>query len=338
MVGSILLSWLVIFDAEQVLLGQGNRPRSSRREVTGQRLRTFAGLVLVPLGMLFLGRDILTMLYPDGIDPVIAGVASILFLLLLLSLYPWLLSLTWKTRRIGSPALARELKQAAREAGLSGERFRVWDTNLTITNALVAGVIPGLRCVFLTDRLLEKFEADEVVAVCRHELGHLVHSHLHMRMALVLVPLLALTAIAVLTSPPAEATDYHAMSWHVSVWMLCGMAFLGYLAGVVARFIRKSEVQADLFAICRKDGRVCASRARSYSNALLKLAADSPEMLERSTAVHPSIRLRIEIIRQVVEQPEKTGRFTQKFRQEQQLAAICLVALVVIAALAGSLP
>ena len=47
-----------------------------------------------------------------------------------------------------------------------------------MANAMVVGVLPWLRYVVFTDRLLEEFTADEVEAVFGHEVGHVKHRHM----------------------------------------------------------------------------------------------------------------------------------------------------------------
>lgn len=337
MLGSVLLSWIVIYDAENALKGELETPQTKRSHLALSRLRTFGGLVLAPLAMLFLSRDLLAMWYPEGLSPLGTCMSFIVFLVVLLGVYPLLLSMTWKTRRVEDAALRSKLEKAAKEAGLANEQFRVWDTDSTITNALVVGVIPGLRRVFLSDQLLERFDQDEVVAVYRHELGHVVYNHLHMRLAMVLVPLLAISAVVVMSGEQATASDYANNGMRLTVWFACMLAFLLYASKVVTRFIRRSEVQADLFAISRPNGKICIRRAEVYCQALLKMGAISPELYEQSTAAHPSIVLRTQVIRQVVNQPEQASKFHRRFRSEQQIAAACLVALVVFAVLVGQI-
>ena len=48
-------------------------------------------------------------------------------------------------------------------------------------NALVAGTIPGLRYVFLTDYLLAECDDDELRAILAHEFGHVAGRHLWQR-------------------------------------------------------------------------------------------------------------------------------------------------------------
>ncbi len=338
MVASLLLSWLVIFDAEKVLQPSADHGKLwPRSQLAVQRLRTFGGLVLIPLVLLFLGRDLLDLWYPAGISPQWAGLASIGFVVALLGCYPLLLSWTWKTRSLEDAALHQRLQEVAVEAGLPNERIRVWETNDTVTNAIVVGVIPGLRRVFLSDQLLQRFSAEEVAGIYRHEMGHLIHQHLSMRLALVLVPLLSIVTCFYLASPEVLVADYHATALRVCVWIFTGLAFLGYLSQVVSRFICRSEMQADMYAIRGRDGRICQRRATAYCQALQKMAAQSPDVHERSTLTHPSIKLRMEVIRQVLERPERLARFESRFRREQQLTALCLTGLVVLAVTVGKI-
>ncbi|MFC6764388.1 M48 family metalloprotease, partial [Natrinema soli] len=48
-------------------------------------------------------------------------------------------------------------------------------------NALVAGTVPGLRYVFLTDYLLAECDDDELRAILAHEFGHVAGRHLWQR-------------------------------------------------------------------------------------------------------------------------------------------------------------
>jgi len=337
MLGSVLLSWFVIHDAEQALNREVNQRAGPRSVLALQRFRTFAGLVLVPIAMLFLMRDLTELVFPEGIGTQATLLSFVAFLFVLLAVYPVVLSRTWQTSCIDDSPLGKKLRLACREAGMPGQQFRKWHTNSTVTNALVVGILPRLRRIFLSDHLLEKFDDDEVVAVCRHELGHIAYSHLHMRIALVLVPLLCLVAIT------WSATHVYAANLgldgdgKVLVCLLAAVTYFVYAAKVVTRFGLRSEVQADLYAICRKDGTVCLRQANAYCQALLKMAAISPELFDRSTLAHPAIRLRIQLIRQVLEEPSRIERFHRRFQLEQQIAAACLVVLVLVAVWLGQI-
>ena len=47
-----------------------------------------------------------------------------------------------------------------------------------VANAQVVGILPGLRYVMLSDRLLETMDDRQIEAVFAHEMGHIVHHHM----------------------------------------------------------------------------------------------------------------------------------------------------------------
>ena len=47
-----------------------------------------------------------------------------------------------------------------------------------MANAMIVGLVPWLRYVIFTDRLLEEFSEDEIEAVFGHEIGHVRHQHM----------------------------------------------------------------------------------------------------------------------------------------------------------------
>ena len=328
MLASIIMSWIVMHDAESVLRSGGEQTNESPRrfDLTLQRLRTIFGMILVPIGILFLARDVMGVFYPDGAGNLVTVLYYMTFLTALLAGYPLLVSLGWRTTPITDPELAGRLKSATAESGLAGEKILVWDTGGTISNAMVAGIVPGLRRIFLSDQLLATFEPEEVVAICRHELGHLRLGHLTMRLALFLVPLMVLAVWS--TAWTADGASEPGGVAQAFFWAVVPFAFLLYVLFVVGPFIRKSEIEADLYAIQRPDGLPCPDRAEAYCTALLKMAAHSPNLYQRSTMVHPSIQLRIEVLRQALQNPDSCRRFSGKFRLEQILAAGFLVALL----------
>lgn len=66
-------------------------------------------------------------------------------------------------------------------AGRLGVRFTdllLWPTRGAVANAMVIGVIPWVRYVIVTDRLVEGMEPDELDAVFGHEAGHARFGHL----------------------------------------------------------------------------------------------------------------------------------------------------------------
>ncbi|MGI9518025.1 MAG: M48 family metalloprotease, partial [Pirellulaceae bacterium] len=287
MIGSLIMAWLVIHDAELAIReaeASGEAPSkqsAGRWKLVAQRVRTFTGLVLVPVAGLFLARDLSHMFFPDGVSGLATGVSYIAFLSCLLCFYPLLVSLTWKTERFPNGELERSLLQISRQAGLPGERIRTWHTDSTLANAVVVGVMPRLRRIFFTDLLLDQFSDAEIKAVYRHEVGHLVHRHLQMRIGLVLVPLLILATALWQVGQAQSELAWQAFGkpmWLTTLWFIIPTLLMVYAARVVAPFVRKSEIEADLFAIAGDSGLPCPRRAEDYGRALIKMAALAPQL------------------------------------------------------------
>lgn len=67
-------------------------------------------------------------------------------------------------------------------------------------NALAAGVLPGLQCVYVTERLLEALPSHEAAAIVTHEVGHHRRRHVPIRLGVVaayVLPWLGATALAI---------------------------------------------------------------------------------------------------------------------------------------------
>jgi len=94
---------------------------------------------------------------------------------------PWLLVKLWGARPMPDSPLARRLAETCARAGVSVHALLRWPVpGGHMHNAVVFGLVPRFRYVLLTDDLLRDLDADEVVAVLGHELGHVRHGHLHL--------------------------------------------------------------------------------------------------------------------------------------------------------------
>ena len=81
-------------------------------------------------------------------------------------------------KRLAAGSLRDELEQLAREARVGVSEIWVWPTQGLVANAAVMGLFPRLRCVMLSDTLLEYMPREQILAVMAHELGHVARRHL----------------------------------------------------------------------------------------------------------------------------------------------------------------
>lgn len=148
-----------------------------------------------------------------------------------------------------------ELKSLARDAGVGVREIWVWPTDGLVANAAVMGVLPGLRCVMLSDCLLESMPRAQIHAVMAHELGHVVRRHLVWMIAVVLG---CWTLASLLITPLAQemyermaaaaADDSQSAVLHgAALARDAAVLALGLVAFGFAS--RRFERQADTFAV-----------------------------------------------------------------------------------------
>jgi STE24 endopeptidase len=140
-------------------------------------------------------------------------------------------------------------------------------------NALAAGVLPGLRCVYVTERLLASLPPREAAAIVTHEVGHHRHRHVPLRLGAVaayVLPWLGATALGV---PGAFAAGL----------VLLVPATLG-----IFRLVRWTEYDADAYAARRAGGGALADALRRLGEHGLLGGTGGP------LALHPPLAARVE--------------------------------------------
>src|SRR5258705_4362477 len=124
----------------------------------------------------------------------------------------------------------------------------LWQTDFSMANAAVIGLLPGWRYVLLSDRLLETMSDPEIEAVFAHELGHIVHNHMAWFVVFFAILILA-------TLGPGQMLagwlDNRLPRWLVQNYAIgvswTGMMFIAILM-TVGYLSRRFERQADVFA------------------------------------------------------------------------------------------
>ncbi len=156
--------------------------------------------LLIPLLLTQVARAIAAQYAPEYVDEAqVCG--AILGALLLLSLGALLVPRLLGLHRLAAGELRSDLELLAHDAGIGVREIWVWPTDGLVANAAVMGIFPGLRCVMLSDALLECMPRAQVRAVMAHELGHVARKHLAW---MIVVVLACWTLAGVLATPVAE--------------------------------------------------------------------------------------------------------------------------------------
>jgi Zn-dependent protease with chaperone function len=302
--GSMLLQALVLlapgmaitfgtWSAEHVygaMVGYTDKSFRQYRRSLWQIFRGNVAWLIVPV-LVLLGFSDLIGLLP--LDETIAGAVTAVAILLFVPLgLPWMVRHLFKTQRLDS-VTERWVTELMNSVGLLRTRAVRWDTNGQAFNALVAGFVPPLRTLLMSDRLLDELPREQVAMVVLHEAAHLRRRHVPLRMLSVLP---AWGAGALLSR---LAGDH---SWAMAAGSVVGIV----LTMVILRWVAyRTEFDADVQA-CRMAARIAGNlpgvpatyeqAADALSAALMRVTFDHPES-RKATWLHPGVADRVDWMR-----------------------------------------
>ncbi len=210
-----------------------------RRTQVRMTLRsTLAGLI--PMALWFSLVNAL----PQGFmnDPTHLVLTLAGFILLSHSLSPWQVQLANPTALLPADHPVTQMAMAlGRDAGVRIEAVCVITLGeMKIANAMVSGLWPRLRRIYVTDHMLATFSVAEIRAILAHEVGHLRHRHLWWYLGFALGGTLIIPRMI-------NALDHLELLRH-SVWGL--LIAMGLYWGLMFKFLsRRFEREADRFAV-----------------------------------------------------------------------------------------
>lgn len=271
--------------------------RQSTRSGVGQAVRAFA-LVFLPA---LLWSVLLVFLLPLGAVAILAMAA--LFGLTFVALAPVLFNKLMTTGPL-DPALRDRVLSACADQGLEVRDARLLDSRGgKVANAAISGILPRLRYVFLSDRLVEILDDDELDAVLAHEISHGRGHHLLIKLAASLAPLVALMLLLTTAGKPLLRELSGAASLIV-VLLVLQIAVVGSLLLTQGLLGIALEKRADDYA-AKTVG------VRPLADALEKLA-DANKMKRRTGWLwnvlqqHPGMESRIRRLNQAAERADRS--------------------------------
>lgn len=255
--------------------------------------------LLVPVAMAEAARLVAERAFPEWVAAAqLAGAAG--GALLLFATVPLFVPVLLGLERLAPGPLRDELAGLARTAGVGVREIWVWPTAGLSANAAVMGVLPGLRCVMLTDALLECLPRDEVRAVMAHELGHVVRRHMPWLLVVILgcwsVGALVATPVVLLVAEGfasglddaafaarASSIEHAAVLARDALVLVAGLWLFGFAS-------RRFERDADTYAVellSREEG---SARATPAAVAAMRGALGSVAFLGHVPPARPSWR------------------------------------------------
>ncbi|HEX7049372.1 MAG TPA: M48 family metalloprotease [Longimicrobiales bacterium] len=226
---------------------------------------------------------------PAWLRAAMGGAGMIAGLAIVYGVYPLLVRVLYRARPLDDAGLADALARLGEASGVRlGRLYRVpapWGA----ANAMVSGILPGVRWVFVTDALLNQAPADEVAAIVAHELAHLEHRHLSRNFwrtaAGVVISGVGLFGVrTLLTSLGLGGGPVTLVIAVMAAWVV--LALVWSLPST-----RRHEVEADRTA-ARWVGAELYARALTRLHDLNGVASD-PGRVERLMSTHPGLSERL---------------------------------------------
>ncbi len=335
----MVLSWAAFYEVDRAVragkaaAGSPSAEPTSRRGYVLLHLRHYLGILLLPVLALLAIQDAAELVAPGMLETSCGPAVYLVPVALLFIGLPSILRRVWRTRPLAPGPLRDRLEAAAARAGMRAREILVWHTDGRVVNAAVAGCLPRLRYVFLTDGLLARLEDEEIEAVFGHEIGHVRHRHLLLRVLAMIAPL----SVCLLAEQAFPEAVRHAEDWlsggglgvQIPIGLLTLAGIAGYALFVFGGYSRLLEAQADLFgcrALASDNG---AGRAATFSAALEKLAAGNGMDRRVRTWQHGSIARRVEWLNRVAGDPARQRRFQRRVALlSRLLVAVALSPLV----------
>lgn len=249
LLATLLLSWAVFYDAERALHDTALPPAPgspfwSRWAYVGFHLRQNLALVSVPVGLL-IAVNALRWLFRDPEDDQLFQIIMACLLLAAFVCLPLVLRLVLRLKPLPEGPLRRHLLDAGRRLNFRCSNILVWNTHGGVANAMVAGLLPWLRYVVFTDRLMHELTVEELEAVFGHEIGHVKHRHMLYYVGFLLLSVAILACVSTLL-PINSLLDTRS---DLALFPL--LTIVGAYIFVVFGFLsRRCERQADVFG-CR---------------------------------------------------------------------------------------
>jgi Zn-dependent protease with chaperone function len=143
------------------------------------QLRQKLALVFIPVLLLIAQKELYRLSPPtwQHWQTTINGAGFVVLVGVFLCM-PWLIRLALGLKPLPRGVLRDRLEAAAQRLGFRCSDILLWNTRSGMANAMVIGLVPWLRYVVFTDRLIEEFPEEEVEAVFGHEVGHIRYHHM----------------------------------------------------------------------------------------------------------------------------------------------------------------
>jgi STE24 endopeptidase len=281
--------------------------------------------IVIPILLITLFRDLLLLARVGTSfgELMMVPAAGLVYLI-----SPFLLIWLFNARPLPDSPLRKRLEAICTRCGLRYRNIMLWQTDYSMANAAVVGLLPGWRYVLLSDRLLETMTDREIEAVFAHELGHIVHNHMAWLVVFVATMVLASLGPGQMVEDwvrdhyPRLLRNYALGVTWAGLVVAATIILLGYLS-------RRLERQADVFAARMMEidwGSLTTQPAVSsttpvphshvgekgsaiFAAALQRVAYVNNIPMRARGLFHPSIARRLRYLDELSRDPAQTNHF-----------------------------
>jgi STE24 endopeptidase len=303
--------------------------------------------IVLPVLLIMFLRDVaaFTPFFLKYTDLLMVPAAVVVYLV-----SPFLLIWLFNARPLEDSALRQRLEAICRRCGLRYRNIMLWQTDYSMANAAVIGLLPGWRYVLLSDRLLETMTDPEIEAVFAHELGHIVHNHMAWFVVFFAILVLASLGPGQMLEKwirdqghePLLRSYLFGTTWAL-ILVAATLVLFGYLS-------RRLERQADVFAARMMEinwgwpapplppmesctptstsgvprSHVGQKGSAIFATALQRVAFVNNIPVRARGLFHPSIERRLRYLEEMSADPIKTSRFDQSMGRLYVLMIVTL--------------
>lgn len=335
------LAWLCHYDVERLSFAMSRYPYSApfigRWAYWGLQARHHLLFVLPPM-LLLIAHDSLFLTLPaaaesqDGFLMAFIGIGMLTAALIAIPLF---LRLFLGLRPLPEGPLRERLIATAQRLGFRCSNILVWNTRHGVANAMVTGVLPWLRYVVFTDRILDELNEEEIDAVFGHEVGHMKHHHMFLYMVVIMTSLILFGGLWSLAKWWFDQNDlpawFSALAntdlWPtVADWMRLGVV-VAYIVLVFGWLSRRCERQADIFG-CKTSSPAALISALEKVADLNGISRECPGFF--AWWQHSTIADRVSFIQRMTADPSLEPRFQRRLGWMKWSLALGLIALVAL--------
>ena len=241
-------SWLIFFEFDRIILAskianQGDHPAWTRGAYVIFLFRQHALIVLFPVFLMII-QESLQRCLPEIYQTQWFQIASYFSLPVLALFFPMVVPKLLGLKPLPAGSVRSRMERNAKRLDFRYSQIFLWPTRGSVANAMILGLIPQIRYVVFTDRLLQELNEHEVDAVFGHEMGHARHYHPLYYLFFLYMSVTCLAAALQLLLPEENPLD----SKYRSLILVVPVALTAfYLFAVFGFLSRRCERQADIF-------------------------------------------------------------------------------------------